>query len=169
MVQHWKAIFTKVILLSALTAMISACGFQLRGAQEVSEDKRQVTLITGNANQQFIRSLRQNMKFNGISEASDAPYQLQIINQRDNRRAATIRNNSDVDEYEISVTVTLLIADNQGKPLTSDIRIQRERIYSYDKNAAAASSEQEALLKRELYNSVVQSMLRRYLATKKAP
>lgn len=169
MVQHWKAIFTKVILLSALTAMISACGFHLRGAQEVSEDKRQVTLITGNADQQLIRGLRRDMKFNGITEASDAPYQLQIVNQRYHRRAATISRNSDVDEYEISLTVTMLVADNQGKPLTSDIRIQRERIYSYDKNAAAASSEQEALLKRELYNSVVQSMLRRYLATNKAP
>lgn len=169
MVQHWKAIFTKAILLSALTAMISACGFQLRGAQEVSEDKRQVTLITGNADQQLIRGLRRDMKFNGITEASDAPYQLQIVNQRYHRRAATISRNSDVDEYEISLTVTMLVADKQGKPLTSDIRIQRERIYSYDKNAAAASSEQEALLKRELYNSVVQSMLRRYLATKKAP
>lgn len=168
MVQHWKALCVKILLMATFIGLISGCGFQLRGAQDVSDEKRQVTLVTGNANLQLLQSLRQNMKFNGITEISNAPYQLQILNHRYKRRAATINNSSDVDEYEISVEVKMLVADKNGKPLTADINIQRERIYTYDKNAAAASSEQEELLRGELYNSVAQTMLRRYLASNTA-
>lgn len=166
MITSWKAFASRLVLAVALVSLISGCGFKLRGAQEVAADQRLVTLIPGNASLQLLRSLEQNMKFNGISQSADALYQLQILDHRYKRRAATISSSSDVDEYELSVTVRMLIADRQGTPLTNDIRIQRERIYTYDKNAAAASSEQEELLRRELYNAVAQTMLRRYLATK---
>ncbi len=166
MITSWKAFASRLVMAVALVSLISGCGFKLRGAQEVAADQRLVTLIPGNASSQLLRSLEQNMKFNGISQSADALYQLQILDHRYKRRAATISSSSDVDEYELSVTVRMLIADRQGTPLTNDIQIQRERIYTYDKNAAAASSEQEELLRRELYNAVAQTMLRRYLATK---
>lgn len=168
MIKQWRAITGRVILITALFSLLTACGFHLRGAQDVSADKQNVTLVTGNADKQLLRSLRQNMKFNGIRETADADYQIHILNYRYKRRAATISSSSDVDEYEISVALTMLIADQQGKALSNDIKIQRERIYSYDKNAAAASSEQEELLRKELYNSIAQTILRRYLASNKA-
>ena len=59
----------------------------------------------------------------------------------------------------------MLILDRQGQPLTQNIKIQRDRIYTYDKDAAAASSEQEELLRGELYDSIAQTILRRYLAS----
>lgn len=169
MIKHWKQLTGNIVIVMAVFSLLSACGFQLRGAQDVSEDKKLVTLVTGNADQQLLSSLRQNMKFNGIREVSGADYQIRILDSRYKRRAATISSNADVDEYEISVEVKILIANKQGQPLTNDINIQRERIYTYDKDAAAASSKQEELLRKELYNSIAQTILRRYLATKPAP
>ncbi len=164
MSRHWTSFSVKAALIITLISALSACGFQLRGMQDVAKEQRQVTLIANNANQDLLYSLRKNMTSNGISESSNAPYQLQILNHKYNRRAATLRSNADVDEQEISVAVIMLIADQEGKPLTPDIRIQRERVYTYRKNAATASSEQESLLKQELYDSVAQSMIHRYLA-----
>lgn len=166
MLQHWKAITTKFILISLTFSLLTACGFHLRGVQDVSAEKSRVTLIANNASNNLLQSLRQNMKFNGIIETQGAPYQLHILDHRYKRRTVTLNSDSDVDEYELSVEVTYLIADSEGKPLSSDIRLQRERSYTYDKDAATASSEQEAQLKRELYESVAQSILRRYLANK---
>lgn len=168
MIKQWQSLTGKIILLLTLCGFMSACGFQLRGAQEVSADKQQVTISPGNTSSELLKYLRQNMKFNGIKEVSGAPYQIQLRQFRYKRRAATISSSADVDEYELSVEVVMLVADQQGTPVTSDIKIQRERIYTYDKNAAAASSEQEELLRRELYNSVAQSILRRYLAKNNA-
>lgn len=166
MIKQWHALTGKLMLIAVLCGVLSACGFQLRGAQDVADDKRQVTLVAGNASDQLLRSLRSNMKFNGIQELSGAPYQIQILDHQYKRRAATVSGSSDVSEYEITVTVQMLLADREGKPLSNNIRIQRERIYSYDKDAAAASSEMEAQLRRELYDAVAQTILRRYLALK---
>lgn len=166
MLQHWKAVTTKFILISLTFSLLTACGFHLRGVQDVSAEKSRVTLIANNASNNLLQSLRQNMKFNGIIETQGAPYQLRILDHRYKRRTVTLNSDSDVDEYELSVEVTYLIADSEGKPLSSDIRLQRERSYTYDKDAATASSEQESQLKRELYESVAQSILRRYLANK---
>ena len=60
----------------------------------------------------------------------------------------------------------MLIADGKGQPLTSDIRIQRERLYDYDKDTATASGTQERQIRKVLYDAVAQSMLRRYLSFK---
>ncbi|WP_415885887.1 LPS assembly lipoprotein LptE [Neptuniibacter sp. QD37_6] len=168
MIKQWQSLTGKIILLLTLCGFMSACGFQLRGAQEVSADKQQVTIISGNANSELLKSLRQNMKFNGVREIAGAPYQIQLRQFRYKRRAATISSSADVDEYELSVEVVMLVADQQGNPVTSDIKLQRDRTYTYNKNAAAASSEQEELLRRELYNSVAQSILRRYLSSNSA-
>lgn len=164
MVQHWKALTVKIVMLITMISTLSACGFHLRGAQEVADDKRAVTLITNSADLILLHTLQQNMELNGIHESANAPYKLKIIKHQYDRRAATLRSNADVDEYEISVKVTMLVTDREGNPLTADIPIQGERIYSYDKNAAAASSELESLLKQELYESVAQAIIRRYLA-----
>lgn len=166
MIMQWKASLAKVVLVIGLFSLISACGFHLRGAQNVDESLRQVTLTGNNISSNLLHSLRQNMQFNGIEETASAPYQINILQNRYKRRAATISSNSDVDEYELSLDVVFLIQDKQGTPLTSDINIQRERIYDYDKDAAAASSEQESLLRRELHDSVAQTIIRRYLAIK---
>lgn len=169
MLKQWPVFSAKIFLLLALCGFISACGFQLRGAYEVAADKQQVTIIARNANSELMKSLRQSMKFNGIKEVAGAPYQIQLLDHRYKRRAAAINSSADIEEYEISIEVVMLIADQQGKPLSADLTVQRDRVYTYDKNAAAASSEQEALLRRELYQDVAQSILRRYLATSNTP
>ncbi|WP_286236777.1 LPS assembly lipoprotein LptE [Neptuniibacter halophilus] len=164
MTQHWQKITIKLILSSLLLTLLGGCGFHLRGAQDVSEEKRQVTLIAGNSSRELLQTLRQNMKFNGMQETANAAYQLHILNHNYKRRTATVSNSS-VDEYELILSVTVMIADREGNPLSKEIRIQRERYYSYDKDAAAASSEQETLLRRELYNAVAQNILRLYLSS----
>ena len=105
------------------------------------------------------------MKTNGIEHRASAPYQIKLLSSRYKRRTATLTRSSDVDEYEISLSVVFMIADSKGKPLTSDITLQRERTYTYDSDAATASSEREEQLRKELHSSLAQSIIRRYLAS----
>jgi LPS-assembly lipoprotein len=158
-------LFAKSVIFISLLGVLSACGFHLRGVQDVDPALRQVTVVDKTGANQLLSSLRDNMAFNGIEEISNAPYQIRILSHGYKRKSATI-SNTDIDEYELSLTVTMLIADRSGKPLTSNIRIQRERLYDYDKDSATASGTQERQLRKELYDSVAQSMLRRYLSFK---
>ncbi|MGB0203792.1 MAG: LPS assembly lipoprotein LptE [Neptuniibacter sp.] len=158
-------LFAKSVIFISLLGVLSACGFHLRGVQDVDAALRQVTLVDKTNASQLLSSLRDNMAFNGIEEISNAPYQIRVLSHDYKRKSATI-SNTDIDEYELSLAVTMLIADKSGNPLTSNIRIQRERLYDYDKDSATASGTQERQLRKELYDSVAQSMLRRYLSFK---
>ena len=154
----------KAALMIITLGLLTACGFHLRGAQDVAENKRTVYFIAGNASSELTRILEQNMRFNGIVNISNAPLQLQIVNYNYQRRAATINSSADVDEYELSIEVRFRVNNSAGEPLTSDIEIQQERFYEFDTNAAAASSQQETQIRQELHQSMAQTILRRYLS-----
>lgn len=163
---QWKLpFFARFVFFISVLGLLSACGFHLRGVQDVDSALRQVTLIDKTGASQLVNSLKSNMTFNGIEEMANAPYQIRIISHEYSRKSATV-SNSDIDEYELNLEVTMLIADGKGQPLTSDIRIQRERLYDYDKDTATASGTQERQIRKELYDAVAQSMLRRYLSFK---
>ncbi|MGH1461641.1 MAG: LPS assembly lipoprotein LptE [Neptuniibacter sp.] len=163
---QWKLpLFAKTVLVISMLGLLSACGFHLRGVQNVDEAFSNVTLIDQTGASQLTNSLRSHMAFNGINETSGAPYQIRIIEHNYKRESATV-SNTDVDEYELSLAVVMLVADKNGKPLTSNIKVQRERLFDYDKNTATASGTQEQQLRNELYDLVAQSMIRRYLALK---
>jgi len=163
--QWTLALLTRSVIVIGLLGVLTGCGFQLRGVQDVDASLRQVTLIDKASASVLLQSLRNNMAFNGIEELSGAPYQIQILTHNYRRKSATL-SNTDIDEYELSLEVIMLIADREGKPLTSNIRIQRERLYDYDKDSATASGTQEKQLRQELYDGVAQSILRRYLSFK---
>ncbi|MFW1676623.1 LPS assembly lipoprotein LptE [Pontibacter sp. JAM-7] len=154
-----------LLLIAGMVSLISACGFHLRGAQDVPADKQSVTLQVMSASSELLESLRDNLRYNDIEQRTGAPYRIVLLSSRYKRRAVSLSNGSEVDEYELSLLVTFHIADSEGNPLTEDIRLQQERVYTYNRNAAAASSEQERLFKQELHESVAQSILRRYLAS----
>lgn len=163
---QWKLpLFARFVFFISVLGLLSACGFHLRGVQDVDSALRQVTLVDKTGASQLVNSLKSNMAFNGIEEIANAPYQIRILSHEYSRKSATV-SNSDIDEYELNLEVTMLIADGKGQPLTSDIRIQRERLYDYDKDTATASGTQERQIRKELYDAVAQSMLRRYLSFK---
>ena len=73
MIKQWKAGTGKLILIVTLFSLISACGFHLRGIQDVSEDKKLVILTPGNTDMLTIRSVYQ------ISVISDVPPPLVAV------------------------------------------------------------------------------------------
>ncbi len=154
-----------LLVLASLFSLLTACGFHLRGAADVPAEKQNVTLQTGSASSELIDSLKRTLRYNGINQTSNASQQIVIVSSRYKRRAATLSSRSEVDEYELSLEVSFHLADQEGNPTTSDIRLQQERVYTYNRNAAAASAEQERLLRQELHDAMAQSILRRYLAS----
>lgn len=165
MLMQWKSLVSKLALVLLASSLLTACGFHLRGAQDVPQAMQQVTLKSGNASRELVSNLTKALQYNGISQSSNAPYQIQLLNSRYKRRAASLKNSDDVDEYEISLSVQFVITDGQGKPLTADINLERERTYTYNEDAGTASSEQESLLRRELHEGMAQAIIRRYLAS----
>ena len=151
------------ITLAFTLSLLSACGFHLRGAVDVSADKLSLSLQDERAGERLSRSLKRSLQDNGIQLVADAPYNLKIDRSRFSRESVSLDNRARVDEYSLTLTVDYTlhsIKSDQSKTESAMI----ERVYTYDAGAAAAKDEQETLLRNEMYEVMATRIIRSYMA-----
>lgn len=144
-------------------SLLSACGFQLRGAVDISADKLLLSLQDESANEKLSRALKRSLRDNGVQLVADAPYNLKIDKSRFNRESVSLDSSARVDEYSLTLSVHYTlhsIKSDQSKTQSAII----ERVYTYDAGAAAAKDEQESLLREEMYEAIATRIIRSYLA-----
>lgn len=157
---------TKPLLAIALVfalSSLSACGFHLRGALDVSADKMQLSLNTDLADQRLSRALNIGLQDNGIQQVANAPYNLKIQRSHFERKSVSLDRSARVDEYSLTLTVNYELRSLK-KDLTKSESAITERVYTYEADAAAAKDEQESLLRDEMYDAMATRIIRSYLA-----
>ncbi|WP_417223563.1 LPS assembly lipoprotein LptE [Amphritea sp.] len=157
------------VFLTVCCLLLSACGFHLRGSADIAEPLRQLTLVTPERSRsQLAPVLRRLLEANGVSVNHGATgYLLQITSEKRERSEATLGADADIDEYELSTTVSFLIKDPQGE-IVLEHSLQIERIYDYDADEETASNAQEAQLYLEMDQHLANQILRFYTNVKPA-
>ncbi|MGB0466106.1 MAG: LPS assembly lipoprotein LptE [Pontibacterium sp.] len=153
----------RVIMLLISFSLLSACGFHLRGALEISDDKQTINLQADQAGGMLAQSLKRSLRDNAIEQLADAPYQLSILKSHFKRSSVSLDSSARVDEYSLSLSVEYRLT-NTTTDKTEAQSSTIERVYSYDQDAAAAKDEQEVLLRQEMYDAMATRIIRRYLA-----
>ena len=151
------------IMLAFTLSLLSACGFHLRGAVDVSADKLQLSLQDDKAGERLSRSLKRSLQDNGIQLVADAPYNLKVNKSRFSRESVSLDNSARVDEYSLTLTVDYTLHSIKSD-LSKTESAMIERVYTYDADAAAAKDEQETLLRNEMYDAMATRIIRSYLA-----
>jgi len=151
------------ITLAFTLSLLSACGFHLRGAVDVSADKLQLSLQDERAGEKLSRSLKRSLQDNGIQLVADAPYNLKIDKSRFSRESVSLDNSARVDEYSLTLTVDYTLHSLKSDLSKTESAII-ERVYTYDADAAAAKDEQETLLRNEMYDAMATRIIRSYMA-----
>lgn len=156
-------------LLATLCLLLSACGFQLRGAADIPAPLQQLALISKESRLSLLNlPLRRALEGNGVNlvETDAASFALEITNESQSRREATLSASADVDEYELTSRVSFTVTDLRGEQprIVLDRTLAVERTYDYDNNNATASSVQEAQLRREMNQQLASQIVRIYAA-----
>lgn len=151
------ALFTAVLL-----TLLSGCGFQLRSDQAIPTEKQNLKISVSRDEAGFLPSLHRSMKIASVQQSDDAIYQLHILNSHWGRNSVTLDRSAKVDEYSISLMVEYQLG-RTNKPDVPVQTIRSERIYTYDSNAATASGEKESMLRAEIYETLGNRLMRRYL------
>jgi LPS-assembly lipoprotein len=152
----------RLILLIA-TLLLSSCGFQLRGSAEVPPAMRQLALQMPAGRSALRLELRRTLRSNGIELAAAAPYTLEILDEKQGRRVASLDERVKVDEYELRTEVRFQITEGE-RFLIAPTAVRTERVYTYDADAITAKNAQEALLRREMQQDISRQILRLYIA-----
>ncbi|MEH6650217.1 MAG: LPS assembly lipoprotein LptE [Motiliproteus sp.] len=154
-----------VLLLIALLAVLSGCGFQLRGAIAIP-DELKVLHLAGDKNTAIYQAVAQILQSNEVElvdSPDQAPYQIKIVGEKLSRRSASLNTRAKIEEYELRTTLTYSISDSEGNELIEPTAIFTERTYSYDENNVNATTAEESLLRQEMRENLAAQLVRRYL------
>lgn len=153
------------LLLIVLLTVISGCGFQLRGSIAIP-DELKVLHLAGNKNTaiyQAVAKILQSNEVELVGSAELAPYQINILGEKLDRRSATLNTRAKTEEYELRTTLNYSISDSDGNELIKPTAIFTERTYSYDENNVNATTAEETLLRQEMRENLAAQLVRRYL------
>jgi LPS-assembly lipoprotein len=152
---------TSLVFLLAIT--LTACGFQLRGAADLSFK----TLYFQGPKLSISRELQQSLKANGIQvveTVESAELLLELVNEVNEKRILSLSGGGLVREFELNYTVnfrTREAANALWGPVQS---VQVRRDFSYNDDALLGKLDEEARLNTDMRKDAVREVLRRLTA-----
>lgn len=152
----------RALILLVLIAMMSGCGFHLRG--QAGMPFKSIYLDAPNLNTPFINELRRNLIANKLQIASDAAQAdviLNIVSELSDKQILTLGGTGRVSEFKLRTVVSLRAYDNQQRDWIRAEELSIERDYSYDDTKILAKEAEEALLYTSMRTDMVQQIVRR--------
>ncbi|GAB4359786.1 MAG: LPS assembly lipoprotein LptE [Gammaproteobacteria bacterium] len=155
-------------MLLAVLLLAPGCGFQLRGEVELPPVLRTTYLAAGSAPAQFVDVLRRSLLDAGATLASEPVSEgsvLKISQVSEDKRVLSVDSvTGKVREYELHFAVRFSLADARGRTLIDPQWVGVTRDFRFSETEVLGKSEEEGLLKREMYDEVVRQLVRRVVA-----
>lgn len=155
-------------LVLALSSLLAACGFQLRGAQTMPFSSLYLDLPE---HAELTADLRRAIATtNATVVAGKAEADAVFLATGETREKAILSLNSAgrARELQLRYRYTYRVVDAQGVDLTGPVAIILTRDFSFDDAQVLAKEQEEGLLWRDMQKDLVQQILRRLAAIKPA-
>lgn len=149
------------ISISLLSAILSGCGFQLRGNYLLAPELQTIEFSSVDKFGELTRLVRQHLTINDVKlvKASDkAIPQMRILQDNLDRRTLSVFPNGQVAEYELIYTVRYQVLI-PGKDV-QNFNFELNRDYQDDPDIALAKSRELSLMLREMRQEAATKILR---------
>ena len=151
--------------LLALTLLLSACGFHLRGhgLKEAAFAFHSIYLQVP-AETPFVEGLRNGLKSYklALSPAADkADVIFQVVSESRDKQILALSGGGQVNEYQLFYRVSFRVYDNQKRDWLPAGKIELQRDFNYDNSQILAMAQEEAQIYNDMYSDAVQQVLRR--------
>ena len=145
------------LLLLALSALISACGFQLRGTGSAEFAVKEIDLQARNAYSDTAKQLRQLLENSGVKVHNGAPYRLFLANEQETQRTASRSGSARSAELELTTRLDYEIRGEKNLLLLQD-KLEVQSIYVHDENNLIGSSQESGQLRQEMRRELIQQL-----------
>tara|TARA_Y100000588_G_C14151824_1_gene880890 strand:- start:166 stop:663 length:498 start_codon:yes stop_codon:yes gene_type:complete len=146
-----------------LTAILSGCGFQLRGDIDVSEAAGRLYIDTPNyaVEDEFtVFLLDAGVTVTESADTADSVLKLQG-EQYEKRTLSVDPTTGKGREFEVTYSITFSLRSVEGEILIQRQSIELHRDYLFDVDQVIGKSQEEGLLQAEMRRDAVQQILRR--------
>ncbi|MFC5476421.1 LPS assembly lipoprotein LptE [Paraherbaspirillum soli] len=152
-----------------MTAMLCACGFQLRGSAKLPFKSIYLTFAdTSPLGTELKRNIRNSGDTAIMPSAEGAEAILEVLAETKEKVILTLNSQGRASEYMLYYKLTFRVKDAQQKELLAPTMITLKRDISYNVSQELSKSAEEVLLYRDMQTDMVQQVLRRLAAIKTA-
>ncbi|MEM9623277.1 MAG: LPS assembly lipoprotein LptE [Pseudomonadota bacterium] len=143
-----------------LMSVLAGCGFQLRSYNFDSAVNG--FALTGDTNLAVTEPLRRGLLSAGAAELApdEAGLVVDLLDQREERRSVTSAGQARAAEYEVMYAVRYRLLGPQQEELLAPTWVERERVFRIDRDNIVGSSEEQALLRREMIQDIAGQIVR---------
>jgi LPS-assembly lipoprotein len=154
-------------MLTAAMLLLSACGFQLRGAAQLPFS---TIFVQAAPTSPFATQVRRAVQAGSSTRLTNAPEQaevlLQILNEAQEKQILSLSGGGRVSEYLLRYRVSFRLTDSKNREHIPASEIVLQRDFSYSDDQALAKESEEAQLYRDMRNDAVQQLVRRLQSAK---
>ena len=155
--------------LAATVALLSGCGFHLRGPQALDFATVHINVPEQS---EFGAQLRRLIATTGTTrveeDAARAEARLQILANDRGREILRLTGAGKVREYQLEQSLRFQLLDRAGKALIPPTGLSARREYTFDDSQVLGKEQEEALLYRDMQNNLVQQLMRRLGAARRS-
>ncbi len=146
------------LLVIGLAALLSACGFQLRGTGAAQFALKELDVSARDAYGDTVQLVRERLENNDVRVYAGAPYKLVIARESENRRSASYSSGARTAEYELTMALDYEIRGARNLLLTGN-KVEVQNYYQQDDNNLAGSDQEAAQLRLELRREMIQQLI----------
>lgn len=157
----------RAIVVAALLAGSSACGWHMAGRYDVPVGLQPMYLDAADVTYEMREGLRQALTVSGtrlVHDLTDARSVLRLTDSHMDRRLLSVGPDGKVREHELRFQVTFEVRTPDGTVLHSPQTLELTRDTSFDEDNVLGREGEERVLRTEMEQQAVQQILRRLQA-----
>jgi LPS-assembly lipoprotein len=158
------------LLTIAAALVLTACGFQLRGAYTLPFDTLFISLPTSS---ELHAALRRSVEGSTQTRIADEPKSAQailsILGDSQAKNILSLNSAGRVREFQLVRTVSFRVHDGAGRNLLPPGQVVIRREITFNDTQVLSKEAEEALLWRDIQTDLVQQLMRRLAASRAKP
>jgi LPS-assembly lipoprotein len=154
----------RIVFVLGLLALLTACGFHLRGQGGDALPFQTLYIQHADAHSAFVAELKRALETNGVtitSTADKSPLTLDIVNEATDKQILSLSAAGRVLEYRLQFHVSFRVHDARQRDWMAPDEITLRRSYTYDDTQVLAKAREEAMLYQDMRTDAVQQIMRR--------
>lgn len=154
---------SRLVLTLLVALLLSACGYQLRGAFTVPPSMARTYISTDNRHSSFYVELREMLRANGVQLVDspiDATAIFHVHVDDTGQRVLSVSARNVPREYEVHYTVQYSLEDTNQTLLEPQL-LTLTRDYTYDETKVLGKAREEEFLRDTIVKDLVRLILRR--------
>ena len=158
-------LFARLFILVLLTGL-TACGFQLRGAERMElDDSLSVMHLSAQVpNSDIARHVRNSLEISGaqlVDNSADAPITLWIDKEHERLHTVSVGSAAQATSKNLILTVSFSLKDSSGNLLAGPEQLREERLVQYSVLNVNASDRELQVTRQDLRRKLAEQIVRR--------